>query len=442
MEIIVKIVQFILCFSLLVFVHEMGHFLFAKLFKIRVEKFYLFFNPGFSLFKFTYKGTEYGMGWIPFGGYVSISGMIDETKDASQMASEPQPHEFRSKPAWQRLLVMVGGVMMNIITAIVIFTIMTYTQGTSYVKTSDVADGFAFTQTAKDLGFKNGDKFISVSGESFENYKKYREAIVINDSPWIDIDRGGETVRIQLTDQDVPALIADQMIYELRVPFAIDSIEVNGAMNKAGITVADSIISINNQKIEYLDELHTIGAENKGKEVTIIAQIAATGATDTVTIMLSDKGQFGLSPRLGNIGDYYKITAVSYGFWESVPMGVQRVGDMVVSYVKQLKMIFNPETEAYKSVGSVLSMGSLFPPVWDWLFFWNITALFSVILAVMNILPIPALDGGHVMFLLYEVITRRKPSDKFMERMQVLGFYFIIGIMILAMWNDIVKFIL
>lgn len=441
MDIIVKVVQFILCFSLLVFVHEMGHFLFAKLFKIRVEKFYLFFNPGFSLFKFTFKGTEYGMGWIPFGGYVSISGMIDETKGASELASEPQPYEFRSKPAWQRLLVMVGGVMMNIITAIVIFTFMSYTHGTSYIKSSDVVDGYAFSQTAKDLGFKDGDNFISVNGESFDNYKKYREAIIINDSPWIDVDRGGETVRIQLSNEDVPALIEDQIIYELRLPFGIDSVIIDGGMHKAGIMVGDSIISINNQKIKYFDQLQLMGEQNKDKEVIIVAHIKATGAVDTLTIKLSEEGKFGFAPFIKPITNYYKITEISYSFLESIPEGFRRVGSMVVSYIKQLKMIFNPETEAYKSVGSVLTMGNLFPPVWDWLFFWNITALFSVILAVMNILPIPALDGGHVVFLLYEVITRRKPSDKFMERMQTIGFFIILGIMVLALWNDITKFL-
>lgn len=439
MEIVIKIIQFILSFSLLIFVHEMGHFVFAKLFKIRVEKFYLFFNPGFSLFKFTWRGTEYGMGWIPFGGYVSIAGMIDESKNSSSLASEPQPYEFRSKPAWQRLLVMTGGVLMNIITAIVIFIFMSYSQGTKYIKSDDVVDGYVFTETAKELGFMDGDKILSVDGKAQDNYVRYREAIVINDSPVVLVDRAGLQVEIQIEDEDIPKLLKDQIIFNLRSPFEIDSLSANGALSKAGFTKNDSIISINDERIKYFDEIRRIGADNKSKIVKI-ATMRSDGSIDTLNVQLGESGIFGFVPYFASISSYYKITEQSYTFLQSIPRGFQMTWDMCKSYVKQLKMIFRPETEAYKSVGSVLSIGNLFPPVWDWVYFWNITAMISVILAVMNMLPIPALDGGHVLFLLVEVITRKKPSDSFLEKMQIIGFWLLMGIMVLAMWNDIVKF--
>lgn len=441
MEIVIKIIQFTLCFSLLVFVHEMGHFLFAKLFKIRVEKFYLFFNPGFSLFKFKYKGTEYGMGWIPFGGYVSIAGMVDETKDASKMASEPQPYEFRSKPAWQRLFVMIGGVLMNLITAITIFIFISYSQGSQYIKSSDITSGYEFTETAKELGFKNGDNILSVDGESYDNFRKYPEAIIINSSPLILVERNGEEIEINLTDSDIAKLLKDQKIFDLRTPFYIDSLSVDGTFSNAGIQAGDSIISVNGKNIKFLDELHTIIKESNNETFNIILSRKSSKQIDTLYVPLNENGEFGIYS-YNRMSSFYKVTHIEYSFLESIPKGFVMTWDMCTSYLKQLKIMFNPEVEAYKSIGSVLTMGSLFPIHWDWIKFWNITAFFSVILAIMNMLPIPALDGGHVLFLLVELITRRKPSDKFMEKVQVLGFYLLMALMVMALWNDIVKFIL
>ena len=440
MEIIIKITQFILCFSLLVFVHEGGHFMFAKLFKIRVEKFYLFFNPWFSLFKFKYKGTEYGMGWVPIGGYVSISGMIDETKDATQLASEPQPYEFRSKPAWQRLLVMLGGVMMNIITAIIIYTFLSYSYGSSYIKNSDVVDGLAYTETAKGIGFQDGDKLVSVNGESFDNYLRYREAIIIGSAPLVEVLRDGKSVKIQIKDSDVSKLLENQIIYNLRIPMAVNSIVADDVLDHAGIKVGDSIIALNNTPITYFDEFLTIVSGSPSKAVEFIVARAKTGVIDTLNVIPSKDGLVGLGINVTSIPSIYKVTSISYTLLESVPEGLNRAWRMSSSYVKQFKLIFNPDTKAYKSVGSVLTMGDLFTPVWDWGSFWNLTAVFSVILAVMNLLPIPALDGGHVLFLLVEVITGRKPSDNFLEKAQTIGFYLLMALMVLAMSNDIQKF--
>lgn len=443
MEIFIKVVQFILCFSLLVLVHEFGHFFFAKLFKIRVEKFYLFFNPWFSLFKFKKGDTEYGIGWVPFGGYVSISGMIDETKGADKMASEPQSYEFRSKPAWQRLLVMTGGVIMNIITAIIIFIAISYSQGSSYISNNDVTHGYRYTDLAKEIGFQNGDKILSVEGEVFDNYLKMREAVIINNPKWIDVERGGEVVRIEMDEANIPRLLKDQIFFEVREVLYADSILNDSPFQKAGIQKGDSILSANGQPTLFVDQLISIAQQNKGTEIPfeVIRKGSLDKRVDTVMVQIPSDGKVGLMTDSRHTYNFYKITEKQYTLIESVPRGVSLTVDMCKSYINQMKLVFSPQTEAYKSVGSVLSMGNFFPATWDWLRFWNITALFSVILAIMNILPIPALDGGHVLFLLAEVITRRKPSDKFMERVQTAGFFFLIFIMILALWNDIMKFI-
>lgn len=443
MEILIKIVQFILCFSLLVLVHEFGHFFFAKLFKIRVEKFYLFFNPWFSLFKFKKGDTEYGIGWIPFGGYVSISGMIDETKGADNLASEPQDYEFRSKPAWQRLLVMTGGVIMNIITAIIIFIAMSYSQGSSYISNNDVTYGYKYTELAKEIGFKDGDKIISVEGEVFDNYLKMREAIIINNPKWIDVERDNSIIRIEMNEENIPRLLKDQIFFDIREIVHVDSIVDGSSFQKAGIQKGDSIISANGQPIMFIDQLVCVAQENKGKEIPfeIIRKSSPDKSIDTVMVEVSKEGITGVITDLRHTYKFYKITEKKYTFMESIPRGVVLTVDMCKSYINQMKLVFSPQTEAYKSVGSVISMGNFFPASWDWLRFWNITALFSVILAIMNILPIPALDGGHVLFLLVEVVSGRKPSDKFLERVQTVGFFFLIFIMILALWNDISKFI-
>lgn len=444
MEIVIKILQFILCFSLLVLLHELGHFLFAKLFRIRVEKFYLFFNPWFSLFKFKIGETEYGMGWVPFGGYVSISGMIDETKNADQLASEPQPYEFRSKPAWQRLLVMVGGVLMNILTAIVIYIFMSYSQGSSYIDNKDVRDGYVFTPTALAMGFRDGDRIVSVEGKQYDNYMKIREAIIINTPQYVEVERGGEIVRIPVSEEDVPKLLKDQLFMELRQIAVVDSVVAGYPAEAAGLKKGDSIVAVNGTPIQYFDQAQAIIRESANQyiELGVIRKENDSLALKNLSVAVTAEGTVGITADFAKTIGHYKVTEKDYTFIEAIPRGFELTYNMCASYVNQMKLIFSPKTEAYKSVGSVLTMGSLFPETWDWLRFWNLAALFSIILAVMNLLPIPALDGGHVMFLLFEMITGRKPGDKFLERMQTIGIFLLLGLMALAFWNDISRFFL
>ncbi|MFI3322658.1 MAG: RIP metalloprotease RseP [Rikenellaceae bacterium] len=441
MDALIQAAQLILSLSLLVVIHEFGHFMFAKLFGARVEKFYLFFNPWFSLFKYPRNAredqTEYGIGWIPFGGYVKISGMIDESMDKEAMKEEPKPYEFRSKPAWQRLLIMIGGVMMNLILAIVIYSGISYTTGTSYISNSDIKDGYMYSETAKEMGFKDGDKIVSVGEEVFDNYRQIPMAILFNDAEYVKIERNGEQKKIYIDKSLFPAFLEKgNFILELRLPIVIDSVLNESSAATAGLARGDKIVAIDSTRVRYFDQLKPI-LEPKAGEI-IAVTIDRDGQQLTKELSLSSDGTMGFY-HSSDITGYYPIKTVKYTLLQSIPQGVKLAISQVDNYLKQMKLIFTPETKAYKAVGSVVSMGSMFDSTWNWLHFWTITAFLSVILAVMNILPIPALDGGHVLFLIYEVVTRRKPSDKFMEYAQTAGMILLIGVMILALGNDIFK---
>lgn len=441
MEILIKALQLIVCLSLLVIVHEAGHFMFAKLFKCRVEKFYLFFNPWFSLFKFKIGETEYGLGWIPFGGYVKISGMIDESMDKEQMKLPPEPWEFRSKPAWQRLLIMIGGVLMNLITAVVIYIGLSYTYGKSYIKSDDVTYGYKFSELGKKMGFRDGDKIISIDGTVYDNYQDIPMSFILNDVKSAVVERDGnkEDISIDL-DYKAALLESGRPLLDLRVPPVIDSVLVSSAADKAGIQKGDSITAINDNKIRFGDEYQSAIIQNLNNEIAVsfIRDSSGVKTEKTTTISVGSVPLTGVYLS-GKIGEMYKITTIDYTLLEAIPAGFERGTNMLGDYLKQLKMIFTPETGAYKQVGSVIAMGNFFPATWDWLRFWNITALFSVMLAVMNLLPIPALDGGHVVFLIYEVVTKRKPSDRFMEIMQNIGMILLLALMVLALGNDILR---
>lgn len=439
MEILIKAAQLILCLSLLVVLHEFGHFFFAKLFKCRVEKFYLFFNPKFSLFKKQIGETEYGIGWIPFGGYVKISGMIDESMDKDQLKQEPQPWEFRSKPAWQRLLIMIGGVLMNLLTALVIYAGLSYAYGTSYIKTNDAKYGFEFSSLAKEMGFKNGDKIININGVSYENFADIPMAFILEDVTYAVVERDGKQQEINIDfDYKAPLLKNNTPLLSVRKYTRMDSVIESKAAYNAGLRSRDSIVSVNSSPILFADEIiDSINSSPEGLNLEYIRDSAGVKVLKTAFVV-PEKNQIGVV--FGGINtDYYPITQKEYTLLESIPAGWGRAVSMVEDYFKQLRIIFSPETEAYKQVGSVFAMGNFFPATWDWFRFWNITALFSVMLAVLNIMPIPALDGGHVVFLLYEVVTRRKPSDKFMEIMQTIGMVLLFGIMILALGNDLFR---
>lgn len=437
MEILIKTLQFILSLSLLVMIHEGGHFLFAKMFGIRVEKFYLFFNPKFSVFKFKIGETEYGMGWIPFGGYVKLSGMMDESVDKEQMKLPPKDYEFRSKPAWQRLLVMIGGVLMNILTAFIIYICMSFNYGEQYIKNEDVRYGYEFSELGQQIGFENGDKIISVDGKTFDNYMKVREAIIISNPKEVLVERNGEQVNVVMDEKNIEPLLKDYL-FQIRNVYVVDSVMAGSGAAEGGLLKGDSLIGIDGVAMVFGDEFKTVFQRNKDSVlmIDVVRDSAGVKVAKALPVKVSNEGMVGIfSDAIRGM----QVTEVKYNFFQSIGNGVERTFGMVSSYVDQMKLVFNPSTGAYKQIGSVISMGSVFAPQWDWFRFWNMTALFSVILAVMNILPIPALDGGHVVFLIYEVIARRQPNEKFMEYMQIAGMVLLFALMAFALGNDILR---
>lgn len=443
MEIVIKLSQFLLSLSLLIILHELGHFIPAKLFKTRVEKFYLFFDIKFSLLKKKIGETEYGIGWLPLGGYVKISGMIDESMDKEQMALPPQPWEFRSKPAWQRLIIMLGGVTVNFILAFVIYIGMTFFYGDLYISNSEVKDGiWVANPVVENAGIKTGDKILAVDGHQIDRFNEINEKILLGKE--VTVERNGTQQQVNLPVDFINKLMDGKKvsIAELRVPFVVSDVEPT-SLNKNAVQSKDIVKSFNGKDIKYADEL--LAMVDGLKNQTVPAVVIRDGKDVPVTIKVNNMGKLGIIyagrmpyDNLQKLG-LYKVSEQNYGFFESIPIGVEKGKDQLSGYAKQLKAIFNPSTGAYKGVGGFKAIFDIFPKTWSWEVFWNITALLSIMLGVMNLLPIPALDGGHVMFLLYEIITRRKPSDKFMEHAQMVGFFLLIGLLLFANGNDIYK---
>lgn len=442
MEIIIKLSQFLLSLSLLIILHELGHFIPAKLFKTRVEKFYLFFDVKYSLFKKQIGETVYGIGWLPLGGYVKISGMIDESMDKEQMALPPQPWEFRSKPAWQRLIIMLGGVTVNFILAFIIYIGMAFAYGDSYIANADMKDGLLIENQAMiNAGFKSGDKIVAVDGEKIIRFDKEISSKVILAKEVV-INRNGIEQTIKMPNDFIDQLSKFEKapLVAIRIPFAITEVPAE-SLNKE-LKAKDIIVSLNGQKTKYLDEVKSVLEKNKNK--TIPAVVLRDQKEVPINVVVSNVGKMGVS--IGSLGletleklGYYKITHQKYSFMESIPFGIEKGKDQLVGYGKQLKMIFNPETKAYKQVGGFHAIYNIFPSSWSWEVFWSITAILSIMLGVMNLLPIPALDGGHVMFLLFEIVSGKKPSDKFLENAQMVGFVLLISLLLFANGNDIYK---
>jgi len=437
METLLKILQVILALSILVLVHEFGHFLFARLFKIRVEKFYLFFDAWFSLFKFKPKNseTEYGIGWLPLGGYCKISGMIDESMDKEAMSQEPKPWEFRSKPAWQRFFVMFGGVFFNFILAILIFSATLFTWGDEYLKTENAIYGIQCDSLALKIGFQNGDKIISFDNEKVEKFHELQIALARNQATQAQVIRAGETITVIIDQSYLPLVLKTPGMFTLRIPFQI--LEVPDTSLNAGVLLpGDKIVSINSQEATTIQDIQPILAQNKG--LTIPVSILRDGTILEQNLQVNSEGMLGIIID----GDYSKLfnfTTKKYSLAASLPAGFVKAKTTIANYFKELGLMFSPKTEAYKSVGSFIAIGKIFPSSWNWEIFWNITAWLSIMLAVLNLLPIPALDGGHILFLVYEIITQRKPSDKFLEYAQITGMMILLGIMFLAFGNDIYR---
>ncbi|WP_299548220.1 RIP metalloprotease RseP [Seonamhaeicola sp.] len=443
MEFVIKISQFLLSLSLLIVLHELGHFIPAKAFKTRVEKFYLFFDVKFSLFKKKIGETVYGIGWLPLGGYVKISGMIDESMDTEQMAQEPQPWEFRTKPAWQRLIIMLGGVTVNFILAILIYIGMSYFYGDKFLPNENIKDGLLIeSSVANKAGLLTGDKILEVDGYKIRNFSEISEKVLFGKE--ITIERDGVQSTVTLPEDFLAQLIdsKEKRFIDLRMPFAIAKVPDTSHNVNSGIRKGDILIGLNDFKTKYIDEVK-VGLEKfRGQEVN--AKVLREGQEVELPLSINDDSKLGLvysgvtEDNLERLG-YYKFDTKTYTFLESFPVGLKKAKDKLASYWEQLGAIFTPSTGAYKGVGGFYAIFNIFPATWSWQAFWNITAFLSIMLAVLNLLPIPALDGGHVMFLLYEMISGRKPGDKFMEYAQMVGFFILIALVLFANGNDIYK---
>jgi regulator of sigma E protease len=434
MEVFVKIAQLLVSLSILIVLHELGHYTLARLFKVRVEKFYLFFDAGFSLFKKKIGDTEYGIGWLPLGGYVKISGMIDESMDREAMKKPPQPYEFRSKKAWQRLLIMLGGVIVNFILALFIYIIVFFRWGEEYVPPESIVDGYMFKSEFIEMGLRNGDQVLSLDGEPVERWTSIHHDIVVNEPQVIQVKRDGRMLDINVPEGMTSKLLKVEGAIEPRIPCEVALLVEDGGLVKVGAEVGDRIVGVNGHPVNFYDEFkeQTNGATNTNFDISLLR------GTDTlnVSVLTNEEGMFGFANAY--YLDFYETVVVKYTFLQSIPAGINRGVDITKSYLKQLKMLFKPETKAYEELGGFIKIGSIFPSKWNWESFWNMTAFLSIILAIMNILPIPALDGGHVMFLLFEMVTGRKPGDKFLEYAQIVGMVLLLSLLLYANLNDII----
>ena len=489
MTILIKVLQFFLSLSILIFIHELGHFLAAKAFKTRVEKFYLFFDWGFSLFrckkvngKWRFKffsknvpekyitteykdaagktqkkydpidintlaeddwrrsdSTEYGIGWFPLGGYNKIAGMVDESMDKSQMQQPPQSWEFRSKPAWQRFIIMVAGVTMNVLLAFIIYIGLLTKEGEQYLPTSEVNKyGISVDSLGYEFGLRDGDKILAVDGKYVENFQEIPMQIILEKAKTIEVERNGKDTLINLPGDALTKLLKkqDANFITYRFPFVVEKVMENSVAEAGGLQEGDAIIGINEIETPYYQDFVKNIKRYKNQDIKV--RVLRGNDTVALAMHLTDEGVIGAYCKT-YLPDYFEIETKEYTFFQAIPAGFSKTFDELGDYWKQVKLIFTPKTKAYESVGGFISIGKIFPDQWIWSIFWRMTAFLSIALAVMNILPIPALDGGHILFLLVEIITRRKPSDKFMEVAETVGLILVLGLVILANGNDIIR---
>jgi regulator of sigma E protease len=431
----VKTAQFILSFSILVVLHELGHFIPARLFGTRVEKFYLFFNPGFSLWKKKIGETEYGIGWIPFGGYVKIAGMIDESMDKEQLKKEPESWELRSKPAYQRLIVMLGGVIVNVVLAIVIFIGISWYWGDDYLPAKNVTYGVHASALAKQMGVQDGDIILSLDKKELENFDALEAKLILTNPTTLEVQRGDSIISL-----NIPATLATSLakfkksdpFVIPRIPVIIDSVGSSAVVLEGAFSKNDTLLKINNTSIRYQYEF----IEVKQKYADSIVMVTSKRGNDTVytKALINGSGQIGLFVKLPYA--LFKTVHKEFTFFQAIPEGVNRCYTTLDNYIQGIKQIFTGKVNANDSLGSLISIGNTFPAAWDWERFWTLTAIFSIILAFMNVLPIPALDGGHALFIIVEMITGRKPGDKFMEYAQIMGMMLMFGLMLYALGLD------
>ena len=434
MEMVIKIAQFFLCFTIIVGLHEFGHFIVARLFKIRVEKFYIFFDPWFSLFKFNYKGTEYGIGWLPLGGYVQIGGMIDESMDKSQIEGPVRPDDFRAKPAWQRFLVMVAGVVMNLLTAIVIYCAVCYVWGDSYLANEDVKWGYEFNEAAEELGFVDGDKILSINGEQIDNVALIVNSLLLTDGDCtVEVERDGLHEELVLKMEDLIQMRREEGYKGFltpHLPFIVDSVTFESAM---ALHHGDRVVSADGLASNDLQSVREYIHAAAGSDVRLTVE--REGNLIEVVVPVNEEGVMGIT-----LQEPLTFRTRQYTLLEAIPAGLKRAGTTIADYWEQLKLIVQPETKMYEELGGFIAIGSIFAPEWNWLDFWLKTAFLSIILAVMNILPIPALDGGHALFTFWEMLTGRKVSDKVLEVAQYIGLGILLVLLVYANGNDIYRF--
>lgn len=438
----IKAAQLLLSLSILVILHEFGHYITAKWFKCRVEKFYLFFDPWFSLVKKKIGETEYGIGWLPLGGYVKISGMIDESMDKEAMKLPPEPWEFRSKPAWQRLIIMIGGVTVNVILAFIIYAMILFVWGEDRLPMNTVKNGVWITDSLMyDAGLRNGDKLISINNEPVVYFEEVNKDILTGKS--MIIERNGEQKNITFPVDLVGKLVESKRrrrLVDIRVPALVGEFDKKDTSyaSRSGLKMGDKIIAVDSISVQFFDEL--IPLVSKKKNGTVLLTVERNGELLPITSRVNSDGKIGLGAL--SMVEYEKVGVLkiehhSYSFFEALPAGVKKTFAKLGDYIEQFKLILRPETGAYKGIGGFKSMGSIFPSEWDWQNFWSITAFFSIVLAFMNLLPIPALDGGHVLFTLIEMITGRKPNEKFLEYAQIVGMIILFSLLIYANGNDL-----
>lgn len=435
----IQVAQILFILSVLVILHEFGHYITARWFKVRVEKFYLFMDAGFSLFKKKIKDTEWGIGWLPLGGYVKLSGMIDESMDTEQMNQEPQPWEFRSKPAWQRLIIMLGGIIVNILLAWFIYTTMYATVGKKYISTEVLQqNGLAFGEVGQKAGFKNGDKIVSVDGEFQENFNRMIMDVLFSSE--VVVNRGGQNVTLNLSDEQIKNILDKEgrnFVQARSSATKIDSIIKNKEADKAGLKVGDSILAVNNNKVAFFDEFSTAVKQHINDSVTL--KILRGAEEKEIKVKVNNEGKLGFSVKHAVNDKFFVQQKMS--FLEAVPAAIKESWSLLVYNVKSFKLILRPATGAYKQVKSPIGIARQLPDTWDWEFIWNFTALFSIGLAFMNLLPIPGLDGGHALFTTVEMITGKKLSDKAAGYVQTFGMVILLSLMALTFGKDIYQLI-
>ncbi len=458
MGILTQALGLLLSLSILVILHEAGHFIAARIFNTRVEKFYLFFNPWFELFKIKKGETEYGIGWLPLGGYVKISGMIDESMDREQLKQPPQPWEFRSKPAWQRLMIMIGGVVVNFLLALFIYAMMLFAWGKEYLPTANVKYGYEFHEVAQEVGLKNGDMILQVDSMQIEDYTDIVPTMLLDDVKYVMVERNGQQLKVDIPEGFVKEVIGKEVkgLIGIRVPFVVDTIlqtKRKSAVVKffmslfgkdttfyekpgylAGFQKDDRILAVNGVPTRFYSEFEAEKRKHIGEEIEVL--VARNNSEKVLQVKLGDDGMIGIGNK--PLSYHFETKEIKYGFLESIPAGIELGVDRLTFYVKQMKLVFTPEGAS--QLGGFGAIGGLFPKEWNWRVFWNMTAFISLVLAFMNILPIPALDGGHVAFLLFEMVTGRKPGDKFLEYAQIAGMVILIGLLLFANGNDIYRF--